>query len=724
MHLQTLHDNWSIRPCKKFAQGSYPPATNTGWHPIAIPSHWQELPELATHAGNVIYRCDFALDDTSNLYDEHIAAFGDAARTWLRFNGVFYWAQPYLNGTDLGCHEGYFEPFEHDVTDLLRLDNTLLVEVACPNERNKTNKRMITGVFSHWDCLDPQANPGGIWLPVELHRSGPVRVQTVRCHSETCHERFAQLRYDVTIHAATAGQVVLRWSFVPHTFTGETQVIEQRRNITQGEQEIGGLLKLRDPRLWWTHDLGNPDLYTCTLDIVWDEHISDSRTFRFGIRQFELRNWIPYLNGVRFLAKGNNYAPGDMRIANMNAQRYAADMQLARDAHMNMLRVHAHIEHPAFYDAADEAGILLWQDMPLQWLYQAKVLPEAKRQTRAMIQLLGHHPAVAIWCMHNEPIYISDSSDETMFTRFRTYQSVVGFSWNRDVLDKHLKRVAEQTDPSRPIIRSSGEVAIPPFGQGTDAHVYFGWYQAYGTLQDAEKFFKFMQRSLQFVTEFGAQSFPNSESCRRFMPEDVHELDTAQLAQRHGFQPEVMSRWLPWRTAHTLDELVTMTQDYQIAINRYYIDRLRYHKYTPTGGILAFLFCDPFPAVLWSVVDYWRVPKQSYSALQQAFSPQYVFTLLLPQPYHVADRIDLPIYVVNDAQEVCEQAQVRATLYGTDGQELATIQHTIMIEADCQAQEVDKLRFIPEQSGQYTLELELTNVPYAVRQSYRIEIEA
>jgi beta-mannosidase len=329
--------------------------------------------------------------------------------------------------------------------------------------------------------------------------------------------------------------------------------------------------------------------------------------------------------------------------------------------------------------------------------------------------------------MHNEPIFMSNSADETMLTRLRTYQSVFGFSWNRDVLDNHLKRVAEQTDPSRPIIRSSGELAVPPLGKGTDAHLYFGWYSAFGTLPDAEKFFTFMQGTLRFVTEFGAQSFPNSESCQRFMPaeweEDIRMLDSEQLAQHHGFQPEVMSRWLPWRTARTLDELVAMTQDYQITINRYYLDRLRYHKYRPTGGILAFMFCDPFPAVLWSVVDYWRVPKRSYYAMQQAFSPQYIFTSLLPQPYHVADRIDLPIYVVNDAQTPLTHGHVQATLHAPDGQTLAVIEHTITLEADCVAQEIDRLRFIPTHTGQYMLELALTAVPHEVRQTYPIAVE-
>ena len=52
------------------------------------------------------------------------------ARHWLRLNGAFYWSRPFFNGVDLGCHEGYFAPQEHEVTPWVGADNTLVVEVT------------------------------------------------------------------------------------------------------------------------------------------------------------------------------------------------------------------------------------------------------------------------------------------------------------------------------------------------------------------------------------------------------------------------------------------------------------------------------------------------------------------------------------------------------------------------------------------------------------------
>lgn len=714
MYFQTLDRNWELRPLAEFNYGIYP-RDAAGWLPTRVPGHWQQHPELERHAGKVVYRCRFSYDPDPSVFPQR--------REWLRLNGIFYWSQPYLNGVDLGRHEGYFLPHECEVSGLLDHENSLLVEVDCPDEHDKFGKRMITGVFSHWDCLDPLANPGGIWLPVELHHSGPVHIHAVRCHTEAYTDAFAQIRYAVDLDAAHAGPVTLRWTIAPRTFDAPVQVLEQRRRLRAGRHSISGLFKLHEPRLWWTHDLGRPDLYTLTLELLTESGTSDCYSFGFGVRRFELQNWIPHLNGVRFLVKGNNYPPGDMRIATMTAERCARDLELVRNGHMNLLRVHAHVDHPAFYEAADAAGVLLWQDMPLQWLYKVVALPEALRQARGMVHLLYNHPSVAIWCMHNEPVFIADTADETLLMRLRTYNTAFGFSWNRDVMDSQLKFVAERADPQRPVVRSSGEFDWPPLRRGTDAHAYFGWYRSYGTLRDAEILRRRFPGNLRFMTEFGAQSFPNVESCLKFMPADVKRVDFELLAQRHGFQSEIMANWIDWRAAETLEELVELSQDYQALVNRFYIDRLRYHKYRPTGGIVPFLLLDPHPAVLWSIIDYWRVPKRSYEAMRLAFSPQYTFTLFEPRSYLVGEGIELPIYVVNDAQHTVRDVNLIARLRGPDDSELARVEHIISLERDCLAWEVDRLRLTPQVAGRYTLDLWLYSET-ALHNPYQIEVVA
>ncbi|NTV66033.1 MAG: glycoside hydrolase, partial [Oscillochloris sp.] len=185
---------------------------------------------------------------------------------------------------------------------------------------------------------------------------------------------------------------------------------------------------------------------------------------------------------------------------------------------------------------------------------------------------------------------------------------------------------------------------------------------------------------------------------------------------------EIMDNWIPWREAESLAELIELTQDYQIFINRYYIDRLRYYKYRPTGGILPFLFVDPYPAILWSVVDYWRVPKRSYYAMRMAFSPQYAFCLFHPRAYALGEAVELPLYAVNDAQHTVGGLRLLARLHDPAGTLLGEVARTFDLAPDCPPREIDRLRLTPTLRGRFTLAIELTGVPHEVRQIYVIEV--
>ena len=687
---------WQLRPVDYFTQGFYP-LGDEGWLAQELPAHWQEHPELVHHTGNVVYRHRFGASGQSA---------SPPRRRWLRADGIFYWSRIYLNGRGFGWHEGFFAAQEHEVTGMLDAENTLLVEVACPEERNKYGKRMITGVFSHWDCIDPATHPGGIWLPVTLEESGVVRLRHVGLTTEALGAPGATLRWTAEVNSAAALEVELRWSLAPATFQGEDFTRAERRIVRGGTELLAGSFTLPDPRLWWSHDLGRPDLYQATCEVHVLGEVSDAHSFRFGVRTFEMRDFVPYLNGERFLVKGNNYAPGDTRIARVTPERVEHDLLLAKRCHMNLLRVHAHVDHPALYDAADEQGVLLWQDFPLQWLYRRAVLPVARRQVPEMLRLLGNHPSVVVWCMHNEPVHIADTSHDSKLTALRTYASVFLWSWNRDVMDRRLARDARRLDPSRPAISNSGEYAIPGWHSGNDAHFYFGWYATYGALRGFDWVRKHVPRNTRFVTEFGAQSFPNRESCVKFMAPELAEIDWAALARHHSFQPDTMARWYDWRASRSLDDLIERSQRYQSEIHRFYIDRLRLSKYRPTGGIVPFMFADSNPAIQWSILDYWRVPKSSYWALRDAFRPQYAWTILDADTYPPGKELILPIYVVNDARTPAEYA-VKGCVHNGAGECCAGVAVAGTLRADCLPERAATIAWTPEAPGDYMLQIEL-----------------
>src|SRR4029450_5225434 len=116
------------------------------------------------------------------------------------------------------------------------------------------------------------------------------------------------------------------------------------------------------------------------------------RTLCTAFREVQWRRWQLQVNGERLFVMGSNQGPSRMQLGEATAAELARDVQLALDANLDLLRLHAHVSRPEMYEAADAAGLLLWQDFPLQWGYARGVRKPAVHQARAMVDGAGHHP--------------------------------------------------------------------------------------------------------------------------------------------------------------------------------------------------------------------------------------------------------------------------------------------------------------------------------------------
>jgi beta-mannosidase len=190
------------------------------------------------------------------------------------------------------------------------------------------------------------------------------------------------------------------------------------------------------------------------------------------------------------------------------------------------------------------------------------------------------------------------------------------------------------------------------------------------------------------------------------MPDNMMWIDWKFLSRRNSFQPNIMQHWYDWRDNRTLDQLIEQSQRYQSEVNRFYIDRLRLLKYRPTGGIVPFMLLDSNPAVQWSIIDYWRVPKASYWAMRDAFRPQYAFTLIPKPRYKLGQTVSLPVYAVNDAQHTAHYA-VRARVFDPEGKRVAEFSNIGEFAVDCEAEQIGKLEFVADRRGQYEVQIAL-----------------
>jgi beta-mannosidase len=624
---------------------------DSGWAEIVVPGHWRNHPDFADHDGPLLHRHRYRLPEPT-----------EGRRRWITLDGVFYQADVWLDGAYLGDPEGYFFPHTFDVTGLSRIgdEHVVAIEVACPAQRSHRGKRTITGVFQYWDGIDRTWNPGGIWRPVHVFDTGPVRVDRYRVLCRDADETRAHVLLSARLDSDGPRRVMLRT-----TVDGEL-AFEQERRLAAGLNEVNWSLDIADPALWWPRALGDQPLTTIGVEVTVDGVTSDSRARRTGLRVVAWNDWQCSVNGERLFLKGANLLPGKVALADVTPAESRRDIELAVDAGLDALRVHGHIAPRHVYDAADELGVLLLQDFPLQWGYARSVRGQAVTQARAAVDTLGHHPSIVQWNAHNEPAAVAvgiEGDGAPSRLRYLVGQQLP--SWNKTVLDRWVKRTIERADPTRLVVPHSGALPHFPLLDGTDSHFYFGWY--HGDVRDIEKLAARVPRVVRFVSEFGAQSVPDNAS----FIDTSHwpDLDWEHLAVHHGLQKWVFDQRVPPSEFATFEEWRHATQTYQAELVRHHIEVLRRLKYRPTGGFCVFAMNDASPMVSWGLLDHERAPKLGWEALRHACRPVLVMADRPPSLVTPDEHLHIDIHAVNDLRVAVDPAVVEVAARWAGGEQ-------------------------------------------------------
>lgn len=607
---------------------------DSSWSELAVPGHWRNHGDFVHSDGPVLYRKHF---------EQPVPLEGK--RRWITFDGIFYQADVWLDGAYLGDPEGYFFPHSFDVTALAGMSNehVLAVEVTCSPERGTSGRRNITGLFQHSEAFDRDWNPGGLWRSARIHDTGPVRIDRLRVLCRDADDTRAHLRVHARLDSTIAGTARLRTA-ADGVVIGETE-----HTMAAGSNDIDWALDLASPTLWWPHALGQQHLTDIAVDVIVDGDVSDHTTRRTGLREVAFADWVFSINGERLFLKGANLLPTKPGLADIDPEDARRDIELAVDAGLDALRVQAHIAGDTLYDAADELGVLLLQDFPLQWGYGRSIRREAVRQAREAVFALGHHPAIVQWCAHDEPVadapQVEGDSTGRKIRRFVRQQLP---TWNKSVLDRWVKRAFEQADPTRPTNAHSGVLPHLPQLDGTDSHLWFGWHR--GDIDELAERARRIPRLVRFVSEFGAQSVPASAD-DYVDAGSWPDLDWDDLARHHGLEVDVMHQRHPPQDFPSFAAWRTATQRYQAELLRRHIETLRRLKYNPAGGFCFSWLADPAPLMSASVLDHDRQPKLAWRAVIEACKPVIVVHDALPDPVLPGQSLEVDVHVVNDGRE-------------------------------------------------------------------------
>src|SRR5947209_9640043 len=313
-----------------------PDFDDSGWEPIVVPGHWRSTPAFADSDGPVLYR-----------HRLPAAPLADGRRRFLTFEGVFYYGDVWFDGCYLGATEGYFAPHTFEITDAARAgvdEHVLAVEVACAREGDRRAKRMVTGVFSHWDALDPEWNPGGLWRPVRVCESGPVRLSRLGALCTEATEDRGRLLLTLTVDAP-AGPTPVRLR-ARLTGPGVNVDAEKDQTLATGVNQLSWTLEVDRPPRWWPWRYGPQPLVDVEVFVDVDGAESDGRRLRSAFREVRLDGWRFHVNGERLFVMGSNQGPAAMALGGADPSALAADVGRAIAASLDMLRIHGHVTRP------------------------------------------------------------------------------------------------------------------------------------------------------------------------------------------------------------------------------------------------------------------------------------------------------------------------------------------------------------------------------------------
>ena len=632
---------------------------------------------------------------------------------WLNFRGINYKADIFLNGKRINhdTHEGMFLRQSYCITPYLKDngDNVLAVIVYPPDYPGNANggqggdgqiARNVTMQFTPgWDWIQPVRDRNtGIWDEVSVTVTGPVRVQHpyvvtrvpgVRKTEGSQADAFVR----TTVEVENTSDVVRTGSLVCET---GANVMKQNITLAPNEKRTVAFkeLTVKKPRLWWPNGIGEQPLHDMRIYFEIEGTVSDRQQLRYGIREIKSEKCPDtggrkfYVNGQPIFMTGGNYIASEW-LLRLSPDRYRAEVRFHAEMNVRMIRVWggALLERPEFYDACDEFGILVFQDLwgsgdcNGAWEDQTKFHSRERRweypdnhtlflaSVEDQVKMIRNHPSLCLWCGGNEWPLAKD-------------------------IDERLKNeLFPRLDPERLFASFSTDTV---FTRNTIGGVGDGPYG----IQEPEWFFTF--HSTPFNPEAGSVGSPEIESFREMMTE--REL----AAFPRGRQLRGNATWqyhkdLGYGTHLERYGEVTAIETYckyaQI-VNydqyRSFMEGWASHMWEWYTGILIWKTQNPWTALRGQMYDWFLDVNATLYGLRKGCEP------LHPQYNLVSKQVEL----VNTALGM-HDATVKAQLYQLSGKIVWEKEMTVVIQPN----QVKRLFDVPPPEGiegAYFLKLTLT----------------
>ena len=648
---QNLHSDWQ-----------YKQPSDSAWRNASVPGYVMlDLlkdslitdPFYGNHEKEVqwVHRSEWVYKTTFNSSSELL----NKNRIELVFEGLDTYADIYLNDSLILQTNNMFIPWIADVKGLLKEKNELTVKLHDPLQQTDSSQpsyfenipgkeRIFTRKAAYhygWDWA-PRLLPMGIYKPVYLRGWNMVRIINSYAKIESLTEAGADINLELIIEAEKDTNAHFQ-------FEVNSKMYSKPLMLKKGKHHYAVPFTIDNPRLWWVHNLGEPNLYKLKGELILNDEVEDTYHTSFGLRKIQLvrrkdaagESFGFELNGKKVFMKGANYVPQDVFLSRVDSSDYKELIRQVVDANMNMLRVWGGgvYERDIFYDLCDQHGILVWQDFMFanaMYIADEKFVENIRREAEYQVKRLRNHPCLALWCGNNE---IDEAWHNWGWSApFSKKDSASVREDYMHIFHELLPEIVNQHNPGTDYITSS-----PKFGRGDRRSLSEGDSHYWGVWHDGYDFSVFDSVTGRFMSEYGFQGFPPFSSVRQFIPHEKLTLQSPGIDnhQKHSRGMEIIRDYMSeyYYVPDNLEDFIYVSQLLQAEGIRKGIEAHR-RKKPYCMGTLYWQLNDCWPAISWSSVDYYGQWKALHYFAKEAY--KNIIISVKEEKDH------LIIYLIND----------------------------------------------------------------------------
>ena len=588
----------------------------------------------------------------------------------LRFNGIDTFSEIWLNEEFLGSTDNMFVYYEFEVSSKLKQkENFLKIVIKSPTRiaeeeikkygvKLNTGSKYFQGVpylrkaqYSFgWDW-GPKLPDIAIWKPVELIGHDGMRINSVlidqvfKYNKEPTEIKNPQditnigvMAVDLSIKIQLSGvDDVSKYQIQIDLTAPDDTLLSQRHDF---DSLIN--FHIEYPYLWWTHDLGTPNLYDLKVSLMKGGFVEEL-TQKIGIRDIRLiqnedewgESFYFMLNGVPVFANGANWIPIDSCIPRGEKKGlYQANLKNAKEANMNMIRVWGGgiYETELFYDLCDTLGILVWQDFPYAcaiYPYHEEFFKNIQLESKQNVIRLRNHPSLALWCGNNEiewlwrwGLQLLEIEDNPISSSFKE-----GYIKLFEAVIPNLLKIYDPNRPYWPSSPSNGycgqDLGVinsnsPDIG---DSHFWDVWHM--------NKPFKVYKKfDSRFMSEFGFESFPSMKTIEEFCPHDQYDIFSPIMEnhQKNSAGNQKILDYMKKRFSipEAFENQVILSQLTQAEAIEYGVEHWRRNRnHHHCMGALYWQLNDCWPVASWSSLDYFNRWKALHYFAKRFYQPLF-----------------------------------------------------------------------------------------------------